>query len=233
MRIAWAITGAGHLLKESVEILEKLSKNHEVTVFLSAAGEEVLNMYGLFDRIKNITGGYYRELAIEMDQKYSYPISGRLSLGKYDLLILSPATSNTIAKIVYGIADSLVTNTIAQAGKGKVKTLIVPVDLEPGDVDTVLPSKLELAKCQNCEICTAQAACPKDAITPNVEIDLLKCIGCGACKNSCQYDAIDVGKIITIHMREIDIENTNKLFKMEGITVVENPEAILNNINSV
>ena len=52
MRIAWAITGAGHLLQESVNILVELSKEHEVTVLLSEAGEEVLKMYGLFNQLK-------------------------------------------------------------------------------------------------------------------------------------------------------------------------------------
>jgi flavoprotein len=42
MRIAWAFTGAGHLLLESVEELEKLAVGHEVTVMLSRAAQEVL-----------------------------------------------------------------------------------------------------------------------------------------------------------------------------------------------
>ena len=80
MRIGFAITGAGHLLNESVQVAEKLSKNHDVTIFLSAASEEVLKMYGLYERIVNITGGRYRELATDSNQKFSYPITGRLSL---------------------------------------------------------------------------------------------------------------------------------------------------------
>ena len=41
MRIGFAFTGAGHLLNESVQVAEKLAKNHEVTIFLSGAAEEV------------------------------------------------------------------------------------------------------------------------------------------------------------------------------------------------
>ncbi|MDR3062989.1 MAG: dihydromethanopterin reductase (acceptor) [Methanobrevibacter sp.] len=226
MRIGWAITGAGHFLKESVEILIELAKKYEVTVFLSNAGEEVLKMYGLFESMSKITGGYYRELALDSEQNFSYPITGRLSLGKYDLLIVSPTTSNTVGKIVHGIADSLVTNCVAQAGKGGVKTLIVPVDLRPGDVETVLPSKLELDKCEDCEICEATELCPNGAIIPKTEIDLLKCIGCGNCKNSCPFSAISEGKIITIHMRAIDIENTEKLMAIDGIKVLKNPNEL-------
>ena len=223
MKIAWGITGAGHLLQDSVEILEFLMVKHDITVLLSAAGEEVLKMYGLYERIENITGGHYNELVKEKDQKFSYPLTGRFSLGKYDLLIVSPATSNTIGKIVTGIADTLITNAVAQSGKGGVKTYIVPVDLESGDVETVLPSKLELDLCQSCGSCGAAAACPSSAITPGVEIDLLKCEGCGSCAASCPFSAISAGKIITIHMREIDIENTKKLYDFEGVEVSGHP----------
>ncbi|MBZ9570414.1 dihydromethanopterin reductase (acceptor) [Methanobrevibacter sp. TMH8] len=230
MRIGWAITGAGHLLDESVVVMEELAKNNEITVFLSNAGEEVLKMYGLFERVAAITGGYYKELALDSDQRFSYPISGRLSLGKYDLFIVSPTTSNTVAKIVNGISDTLVTNSVAQAGKGMVKTIIIPVDMESGDVETILPSKLELESCADCEKCEAAELCPQNAIIAKQEIDLLKCIGCGECENSCPYGAVKAGKLITIHMRDIDIENTHKLVLMEGIDVLKHPNEIMDNI---
>lgn len=227
MRIGFAFTGAGHLLRESVKLAEKLAKDHEVTIFLSGAAEEVLNMYGLYDRVVSLTGGKYRELATDSNQKFSYPITGRLSLGKYDLLIVSPATANTVSKIVYGIADTLVTNAVAQAGKGAVPVYMVPVDIHPGPIDTVLPSKMELSKCQSCDDCVASLACEQGAIIPHEEIDLTKCIGCGLCRNTCPYDAISEGKIITIYMRDIDIENTRKLTSIDNIQIFESPDEIL------
>ena len=223
MKIAWGITGAGHLLHESVNMLVELSKTHEVTILLSGAGEEVLKMYGLFETVKKLTGGKYRELVLEADQHASFPMTGRFSLGTYDLLVVSPTTSNTIGKIVNGIADTLITNAVAQSGKGMVKTYIIPVDMESGDLQTVLPSKLELETCQNCEICDAAAACQSNAITPGVEINLLKCEGCGACQVACSFGAITGGKLITIHMRDIDIKNTAKLGEIEGIQVLSHP----------
>lgn len=228
MRIAWGITGAGHLLESSVNVLKYIkTEGHDLSIYLSGAGEEVLRMYGLFNRVKSLTGkGYYNELILEKDQERSYPMTGRFSLGKYDLLVVSPTTSNTIGKIVNGIADTLVTNAVAQAGKGKVKTLIIPVDLEAGDLETVLPSKLELQLCQHCEVCEAAEACPQDAITPGVEINLLKCKGCGICQQACPYQAITGGRKITIHMREIDIENTHKLFDFDGVEVLASPEEV-------
>ncbi len=227
MRIGFAFTGAGHLLRESVHLAEKLASEHEVTVFLSGAAEEVLKMYGLYERVERITGGKYRELATDSNQKFSYPITGRLSLGKYDYLIVSPATANTVSKIVYGIADTLVTNAVAQAGKGAVPVYMVPVDIHPGPIDTVLPSKMELSKCQSCDDCLAARACEQGAIIAHEEIDLTKCIGCGLCRNTCPHDAISEGKIITIYMRDIDIENTRKLEGIDNIQIFENPEDIL------
>ena len=230
MRIGFAFTGAGHLLRESVQVAEKLAKDHEVTIFLSGAAEEVLKMYGLYERVERLTGGKYRELATDSNQKFSYPITGRLSLGKYDLLIVSPATSNTVSKIVYGIADTLVTNAVAQSGKGAVPVYMVPVDIHPGPIDTVLPSKMEASKCQSCDDCVAALACEQGAIIPHEEIDLTKCIGCGLCRNTCPYDAISEGKIITIYMRDIDIENTRKLASIDNIQIFEDPNEILDKI---
>lgn len=227
MRIGFAFTGAGHLLNESVQVAEKLAKDHEVTIFLSGAAEDVLKMYGLYERVTRLTGGKYRELATDSNQKSSYPITGRLSLGKYDLLIVSPATANTVSKIVHGIADTLVTNAVAQAGKGAVKTLMVPVDIHPGPIDTVLPSKMETTKCQNCDECVAALVCHEGAIIPHDEIDLTKCVGCGQCRNTCPYDAISEGKIITMYMRDIDIENTRKLSEIDDIQIFEHPKDIL------
>ena len=230
MRIGFAFTGAGHLLRESVHLARELSKEHEVTVFLSGAAEEVLKMYGLYENVEGITGGKYRELATDSNQKFSYPITGRLSLGKYDLLIVSPATANTVSKIVHGIADTLVTNAVAQAGKGAVPVYMVPVDIHPGPVDTVLPSKMELSKCQRCDECLAALACQQGAIIAHEEIDLTKCIGCGMCRNTCPHDAISEGKIITIYMRDIDIENTRKLTSIDNIQIFESPDEILDKL---
>ena len=41
MRIGFAFTGAGHLLRESVQVAEKLAKEHEVTVF---SGQEAKDL---------------------------------------------------------------------------------------------------------------------------------------------------------------------------------------------
>ncbi|WP_456373306.1 dihydromethanopterin reductase (acceptor) [Methanocaldococcus sp.] len=232
MKIAWCITGAGHLLRESFEVMKKLKEEIEdlkVTTLLSRAGEEVVKMYGLFEELKCISNGnYYEELILEREHPYSSPITGRLSLGKYDYLISSPTSGNTVAKVVNGIADSLVTNAIAQAGKGFVKSIIVPVDYKEGIIITKLPYSIDRKRCKLCLKCIN--VCPNKAIIKRdnfVEIFLPKCVGCGKCKEICQYNAIIEGKEIKMRVRKIDAENTKKLMELEDVIVLKHPYEIL------
>ncbi len=67
-------------------------------------------------------------------------IAGPLQMGHYDFLLIAPATANTVAKIVYGIADTLVTNAVSQTAKGKTPIFIMPVDQKRGSVKTAAPS---------------------------------------------------------------------------------------------
>ena len=44
---------------------------------------------------------------------------------------MAPATSNTVAKCVAGISDTLVTNVFAQAGKCRVPIILYACDTKP------------------------------------------------------------------------------------------------------
>jgi flavoprotein len=61
------------------------------------------------------------------------------SSGRYDALVIAPATSNTVVKCALGIADSLASNYFAQAGKSGIPIFILPTDAED-DVTSVTPS---------------------------------------------------------------------------------------------
>jgi dihydromethanopterin reductase (acceptor) len=121
-RIAWTITGAGHALEECVDILLKYEN---VDLFLSQAGEEVLSMYGLAGRLPGTGFRIYRET------KASSPLVSRLFAGVYSVLVIAPATSNSVSKFVHGISDTLATNLFAQAGKSRVPAIVYPTDLAP------------------------------------------------------------------------------------------------------
>ena len=234
MKIAWCITGAGHFLKESYEVFrtiknEKLEQEIKITIFISNAGVEVLRMYGIFDKLKAISNGdYMEEIFTEKEQGSSSPKAGRFSLKKYDAVVVSPATSNTVAKIAYGIADSLVTNVVSLATKACIPVYIVPTDGSPGKVNSEMPYSIDRDKCKGCDDCEPEDRCEKEAIygAPIPQIDLLRCDGCGLCSELCPYDAINSG-VVEIKAREIDTRNVEGLREMEGITILEHPKHFL------
>jgi dihydromethanopterin reductase (acceptor) len=121
-RIAWGLTGSGHFLKESLQLADTLSG---IDLFMTRAGEEVLNMYGypLADMKKR-----YR---IFRDNTASAAPVGLFYQGQYHTVVVAPATSNTVAKCALGISDSLVTNIVAQAGKLRIPVIVFACDSEP------------------------------------------------------------------------------------------------------
>ena len=160
------------------------------------------------------------EVILEREQGWSYPKTGRFSRGIYDALFVSPTTSNTIAKIAHGIADSLVTNAVAHAVKGGVLVFIVPVDIA-GSVKSPVPYFINRDLCTGCQECAQ--ACPNDAI--DEQIDYLRCNGCGLCKDVCDYNAIQEGTVNLV-VRDIDKNNVRTLRDSEGITILDNPHQL-------
>src|SRR6201999_4520015 len=72
------------------------------------------------------------------DTAASSPPVGGFYYGVYHTLVLGPATSNTVAKCVYGISDTLVTNVFAQAGKCRVPAIVFACDTAP-ELETEAP----------------------------------------------------------------------------------------------
>ena len=230
LRLGWAITGAAHLLVETFRTMRRLAREHRVSAFLSQAGEEVVRMFGLWRELRKICpGGHYREVFTQREEGASCPIVGRFAMGKYDALIVSPTTSNTVAKIVHGIADTLVTNAVAQAGKGGVPVLVVPCDYgDPGEViETITPYMVRRDRCTGCGRCVD--ACPNDAIElmdGKAFIRLIECEGCGACERACPEGAIRGGETYRMRIREVDARNLARLKRMEGVRVLRHPREI-------
>ncbi len=129
-RLAWAISGSGHYIEECVEFLLTLDS---VDLYVSQAGEEVLKMYGIeLSDLRN-------KMPVYRDKTASCPPVGHFYKGYYHTFVLAPATSNTVAKCVLGIADSLVTNLYSQAGKCRVQSIVYPCDIAP-EMETTAPS---------------------------------------------------------------------------------------------
>lgn len=121
-KIAWCVTGGGHLLKECVTLLERVD---DLELYASPAGLEVMDMYKLKPKVKTVT-----------DPTSSTVTCRGFAMGEYDLLVVAPATSNGVAKFVYGISDSMVTTLFAQCGKSRVPIIVLPTDMEES-VDSV------------------------------------------------------------------------------------------------
>ena len=121
-RFAWCITGSGHMLEESIDIALALPG---IDLFLSAAGEEVLPLYGW-------TVPKLREhFRVVRDNSASSVPVGMLYEGIYHTVVIAPATSNTVAKCAFGISDTLPTNLYAQAGKQCVPGIVFACDTAP------------------------------------------------------------------------------------------------------
>lgn len=148
-RVAWGITGAGDKLRETIEIMTRIKKQYEdkvdITVYLSKAGEQVLKHYRLSNTLKES----FSNIHVEMNANTPF-LAGQLQTGKFEFLLIAPATSNTVAKISMGIADTLLTNAAIMALKGFTPVYIMPTDFKEGTSTTRLPngvmSKIRIRK---------------------------------------------------------------------------------------
>jgi dihydromethanopterin reductase (acceptor) len=218
MTILWCVTGGGQFLKESYESMKGLAEKNRVTLVFSRAGYEVMRMYGLLDEVRT----NFSEVILEEEQGASAPMVGRLSKKEYKKVIVAPCTANTVAKIVYGVADSLVTNVVAQAGKCRIPVFILPTDAERIQ-ETRIPLNIDYKKCIDCRPCPALENCPSNTffISDRVRINLLKCNACKKCIGFCKYEAIEFGEEVSIGCREVDILNVEKIAVMEGLHVIK------------
>ncbi len=138
-RLGWAVTGSGHFFEECLDIIGRLSN---VDLFVTKAAAEVIRMYK--SRLPS-------DLRVFRDTTASAAPVGLFYEGVYHSLVIAPATSNTVAKFVYGISDTLATNVFAQAGKCRIPVIVFACDtgpeLEtkaPGGIVKVWPRRIDL-----------------------------------------------------------------------------------------
>jgi archaeoflavoprotein AfpA len=172
-KVAWGITGAGDRLAETLDVMRELKVRYEncveITIYLSKAGDQVLKWYKLSDRLKQS----FDRVWVENNANSPF-LAGDLQVGKFEFLVIAPASSNTVAKISAGICDSLLTNSAIMALKGFAPVYIMPTDYKEGVTVTRLPS----------------------------------------------------GKEAKVRVRREDVQNVGRLRKMNGVSVLERPEAI-------
>ena len=148
-KVAWGITGCGDLISETLEVMTGIQKKYEdeieIRVYLSKAGEQVIKYYKLVDDLKE----KFRRLHVEIDSNSPF-LAGALQVGKFDFLLIAPTSSNTVAKISLGIADTLLSNAAIMALKAYVPVYILSSDYKERTTITKLPSgqplKLKIRK---------------------------------------------------------------------------------------
>ena len=138
-KVAWGMTGSGDRLSDTIDIMKDLRIEYhdavDVRVYLSKAGEQVVKWYRLHDRLKQ----NFEKMWVEFNSNSPF-LAGDLELGKFEFLLIAPATSNTVAKIAAGIADTLLCNSATMALKACVPVYIMPSDYREGTVITKLPN---------------------------------------------------------------------------------------------
>ncbi|MDK6029202.1 flavoprotein [Ignisphaera sp. 4213-co] len=240
MAVAWCLTGGGAYLREVVDYMVKIKRetNAKVTVFFTKWGYEVARIFGVLQKIRLVAGGgYYEEILVGDEGMYYI---GRLNRRRYSVVVIAPATSNTIAKIVHGIADSVASAIFSQAVKSGVPVVVLPTDMpnEKGVVVTETPCYIDRNIClyTKCGRCSAQEACSVKAIKivdGLPRIDLGVCIGCGVCVHSCIYGAVKCWEKVELRPRETDLRNIELLKKIEKTYVVSSPEQLYKTVKRI
>ena len=142
-KIAWGITGAGDKIAEFIAVMKDLQNEYldviDIHVFLSKAAEQVLKYYKLEKDLKES----FKKVRTEINSNAPF-LAAWVQVRKYELLLIAPATSNTVAKIVNGIGDTMLTNSAIMSLKAFVPVHVVPTDFKEGIVSTTLPNGKEM-----------------------------------------------------------------------------------------
>lgn len=138
-KVAWGITGSGEKLVETVEIMQQMRdeyrKQFDIRVFISRAGDQVLKYYNLSTTLET----KFDKTWTEINSNAPF-LAGQIQMGRYEFLLIAPATSNTVAKISLRIADTLLSNAAIMGQKTRTPLYIMPTDFREGIVTTKLPN---------------------------------------------------------------------------------------------
>ncbi|MDR2203949.1 MAG: archaeoflavoprotein AfpA [Nitrososphaerota archaeon] len=138
-KIAWGITGGGDRIAEIVKIMVELKRQYEsvvdIEVFVSKNGETMLRFYKQFDVLKQ----EFAQFRVEVNANAPF-LASWVQSGKYDFMLVAPASSNSVAKIVNGIGDTLITNSVIMCLKAFGMVYVLPTDYKENVVETVIPN---------------------------------------------------------------------------------------------
>ncbi|GAG82578.1 unnamed protein product, partial [marine sediment metagenome] len=135
VKMLWGITGTGFVLQESIDLMKDLQENYNIklTVILSKEGAAVVKWYKKWLALTEVVE------KVKVEKTPNIPFyAGPLQLGKFDFFLCCPVSANTVAKIAHGIADTLITNCVAQAIKGGQIAYLFPSDQ---DIEPIVTSR--------------------------------------------------------------------------------------------
>ncbi len=142
-KVAWGITGAGDKIAEILEVMKDIRKQSEelveIEVFISKAADTMLKFYRLEDDLKK----NFSKVQVELNANSPF-LAALLQSGKYEFLIIAPASSNTVAKIANSISDTMLTNAAIMSLKAFRPVYILPTDYRESIVYTKLPNGKEM-----------------------------------------------------------------------------------------
>ena len=142
-RVAWGITGSGDRLAETIEVMKQIKRQYQdemrITVYLSKAGNQIVNFYSLAKDLKE----NFDKIRVEVNSNIP-TLAVQLQSGKIEFLLIAPTTANTVAKIATGIADTLLSNATIMAQKSFIPVYILPCDYKEGVTVTQLPDGSEM-----------------------------------------------------------------------------------------
>jgi len=143
LKVAWGITGAGDKIADFIEVMKEVKKEYEATVdihvFVSKAAETVLKFYNL----ENALRANFEKVQVEINANAPF-LAAWMQIRRYEFLLIAPATSNSVAKIVNGIGDTMLTNAAIMSLKAFVPVYLAPVDYKEGVIYTKLPNGKEM-----------------------------------------------------------------------------------------
>ncbi len=206
-RVLWCITGSGSFIHEVVELIAELKRmGVEVRVCLSRAGEEVAKIYGVLDDLQALGIAVIRERS-----RSGAEVAGDVAMGKYSAVVLAPATSNTVSKVVIGVADTLPTIAASQALKRGIPLLVLPSDYAES-VPTTYPCVVERGRCVGCGTCIEICPCEAMSLANGRAVILYeRCRGCGLCAVVCRRNCISCWEKGFYTCSQRDVENAKKL----------------------
>jgi archaeoflavoprotein AfpA len=143
LKVAWGITGAGDKIAEIVEVMKDLKKQSEdvvdIDVYISKAADTMLKFYRLDEEVKKS----FNKVMVEVNANSPF-LAAWMQSGKYEFLLIAPCSSNSVAKIVNSISDTMLTNAAIMSLKAFKPVYILPTDYKESVVSTILPNGKEM-----------------------------------------------------------------------------------------